>query len=71
MYYCRVVYVLLYIPMKTEVGGSMDPQDPPLDPPLRWLGLCVYNITYMYMLHADDGCGEQRQPMRKQNSSCM
>ena len=27
MYYCRVVYVLLYIPMKTE-GGVHGPQDP-------------------------------------------
>jgi len=37
MYYCRVVYVLLYIPMKTDIGGggvSMDPRDPPLNPPL-------------------------------------
>jgi len=32
MYYCRVVYVLLNIPMKTE--GAGDPQDPPLNPPL-------------------------------------
>jgi len=30
MYYCRVVHVLLYIPMKIEgEGGSMDPQAPP------------------------------------------
>jgi len=35
MYDCRVVYVLLYIPMNTE-GGSMDPQDPQ-DPPLTLL----------------------------------
>jgi len=24
MYYCRVVHVLLYIPMKTEGGGGTD-----------------------------------------------
>jgi len=34
MYYCRVVHVLLYISMKTEGGGSMDPQDPTLNLPL-------------------------------------
>jgi len=35
MYYCRVVYVLLYIPMKTEGGrGVHGPPGPPLNLPL-------------------------------------
>jgi len=29
MYYCRVVYVLLYIPMKTKGGGGGPPPPPP------------------------------------------
>ena len=50
MYYCKVVYVLLYIPMKTEGGwggGAWTPRTPWIRPcPLRSFPPCTYNSAY-------------------------
>jgi len=58
MYYCRVVYVLLYIPMKTKGGGGGGgggggpPPPPPPPPPVvePWFPWELILNQFLYFL---------------------
>ena len=67
MCYCRVVYVLLYIPMKTEGGrGVHGPPGPPLNLPLWLNGRCWWVTSGSVRRHtqSNQGCIKLKKSTR-------